>query len=86
MSHDDELNDVRIPGELLRRLSQTMSDLEARIRRQACRRAVAKSGHRNCVLDQDDFAESLVAAFRDGPSEWLQAFASNESSHVRRAS
>ena len=85
--HDlDELSDVRIPGELLCRLSQTMSEVEARIRRQACRRAVVKSGIHNCILDQVDVAESIQDAFRDGPSDWLQAFAPNESSHVRRAS
>lgn len=85
--HDlDEISDVRLPVELLRLLSQMTSEFEARIRRQACRRAVAKSGDRHCVLSREDLAESIQAAFRDGPSEWLPALAPNESTHVRRAS
>lgn len=85
--HDlDEISDVRLPVELLRLLSQMTSEFEARIRRQACRRAVAKSGDRHCVLSREDLLESIQAAFKDGPSEWLPAFAPNESTHVRRAS
>lgn len=87
LDHDlDEISDVRLPVELLRLLSQMTSEFEARIRRQACRRAVAKSGDRRCVLGREDLVESIQAVFRDGSSEWLSAFTPNESTHVRRAS
>ena len=85
--HDlDELSDVRIPASLLNLLSQMTSDFKMRILRQALRRAVARSANRKCVLSKDDLSESIQAAFREGPSEWLKAFAPDESSHVRRAS
>ena len=89
MSYDDdrdELDDVRIPVSLLNLLSQATSDFKARILRQALRRAVVKSGNQKCVLGKDELSESIQAAFREGPSEWLKAFAPDESTHVRRAS
>ena len=89
MSRDhelSELNDVRIPGELLRSLNQLTSDFQTRILRQAARRAAAKSANRPCVLGKDDLTESIQAAFREGPAEWLKALSPDELSHVRRAS
>ena len=89
MSRDhnlDEISDVRIPRELLDLLYQMTLDFKSRILHQASRRAVAKSANRHCVLSKDDLSESIQAAFREGPSEWLKAFEPIESSHVRRAS
>lgn len=89
MSRDDdldELSDVRIPGELLNVLYQMTADFQSRILHQALRRAVVRSANRQCVLGKDDLSESIQAAFRDGPSEWLKALAPDEPSHVRRAS
>jgi hypothetical protein len=89
MSQDrwlEEFRDVRIPMSLNSSLSEIMAALRSRIFRDAVRRAVLKAGIRNCVVSTDDLAESIQAAFQEGPSECLSALKPVELSHVRRAS